>query len=160
LTTTQINKQIIVSGVLNKKQKKELGIVSSISLVKELSKKVGEEVVFPVNGDFDNRPERIIEVLKVIDMEIENGYTPLLLHCEKGHDRSPTMAALYLYYKGRFDDFDAALEFVRAKHRKIKPKKVFVKFIKEAVLPKLDSEDNTKASSKGGHGDRNRLLVP
>ena len=66
-------------------------------------------------------------------MEIENGYTPLLLHCEKGtRPVSPTMAALYLYYKGRFDDFDAALEFVRAKHRKIKPKKIFVKFIKEA----------------------------
>jgi len=136
-----------------------LGVVSTISLVKEHPKKIGEEIIFPVNGDFDNRPERIVEIMKVIDMEIENGYTPLLLHCEKGHDRSPTLAALYLYYKGRFDDFDAALEFVKAKHRKIKPKKVFVQFIKEEVLPKLDSEEESKASAKA-HGERGRVLVP
>ncbi|MFI5422223.1 MAG: dual specificity protein phosphatase family protein [Nitrososphaerales archaeon] len=158
MTTTRINKQIYTAGLLNKKRKKELGIVSSISLIKERPKKVGEEIVLPVNGDFDNRPERILEILKLIDMEIENGYTPLLVHCEKGHDRSPTIAALYLYYKGRFDDFDAAMEFVRAKHRKIKPKKTFVKFIKEQVLPKLD-EDQSKTSTKG-HADRNRMLVP
>jgi protein-tyrosine phosphatase len=159
LTTTRINKQIFTSGILSAKRKKKLGVVSTISLVKEHPKKIGEEIIFPVNGDFDNRPERIVEIMKVIDMEIENGYTPLLLHCEKGHDRSPTLAALYLYYKGRFDDFDAALEFVKAKHQKIKPKKVFVQFIKEDVLPKLDSEDGSKASSKA-HSERSRVLVP
>ncbi|MDA4131317.1 MAG: hypothetical protein OK457_11150 [Thaumarchaeota archaeon] len=159
MTTTRINKQIFTSGILSAKRKKELGIVSAVSLIKEHPKKIGEEIIFPVNGDFDNRPERIVEIMKVIDMEIENGYTPLLLHCEKGHDRSPTLAALYLYYKGRFDDFDAALEFVKAKHRKIKPKKVFVQFIKEEVLPKLDSEDASKASSRA-HGERGRVLVP
>ncbi|MDA4112195.1 MAG: dual specificity protein phosphatase family protein [Thaumarchaeota archaeon] len=159
MTVTRINKQIFTSGVMSTKKKMDLGVVSAISLIKNHPKKIGEEIVFPVNGDFDNKPERILEILKVIDMEIENGYTPLLLHCRKGQDRSPTVAALYLYHKGKFESFDEALEFIRAKNQKIKPKKLFVKFIKEEVLPKLDSEDQSKLGGRA-HGERARVLVP
>ena len=85
-----------------------------------------------------------MEILKVIDMEIENGYAPLLIHCKNGRDRSPTIAALYLFYKGKFDDFDSALEHVKSKNHSIKPNKEFVKFIGEQVLHLIDSEDTGK----------------
>jgi len=144
LTTTQINKQILTSGIVSKKKKAKLGVVSTICLAKSHDARTKDEVVIPIHGNFKNRPERIVEILKVIDMEMENGYAPLLIHCKNGSDRSPTIAALYLFYKGKFDDFASALENVKSKNSAIKPKKAFVEFINEQVLHLIDSEDSGK----------------
>jgi len=141
LTTTQINRQILTSGVIGAKKKAKLGVASTICLAKRHDARTKDEVVIPIHGSFKNRPERIVEILKVMDLEIENGYVPLLLHCKNGRDRSPTMAALYLFYKGKFDDFDSALEHVKSKNSAIKPKKAFVEFISDHVLQLIDSED-------------------
>jgi len=146
MTTTQISKQIVTSGIIGKKKKAKLGIVGTICLAKNHG--ANDEVVIPIHGSFKNRPERIVEILKVIDMELENGYAPLLIHCKNGKDRSPTMAALYLYYKGKFDDFESALEHVKSKNNAIKPKKAFVEFIGEQVLHLLDSEEAGKELRK------------
>jgi len=148
LTTTQINKQILTSGVVSQKKKLKLGVVSTICLAKTHDARTNDEVVIPIHGSFKNRPERIVEILKVIDMEIENGYAPLLIHCKNGRDRSPTIAALYLFYKGKFDSFDNALEHVKSKNSSIKPKKAFVEFIGEQVLHLIDSEDTGKELRK------------
>jgi len=148
MTTTQINKQIMTSGVIGSKKKAKLGIVSTICLAKEHDSKSNDELVIPIHGSFKNRPERIVEILKVIDLELENGYAPLLIHCKNGRDRSPTIAALYLFYKGKFDDFDAALEYVKGKNSAIKPKTAFVNFIGDQVLHLLDSEEDGKEMRK------------
>jgi len=153
MTTTQINKQIVTSGVIGSKKKAKLGIASTICLAKRHDAKTRDEVVIPIHGTFKNRPERIVEILKVIDMELENGYAPLLIHCKNGQDRSPTIAALYLFYKGKFDDFDAALDYVKGKNSSIKPKKAFVDFIGEQVLHLLDSEESGKEIRKAARGD-------
>lgn len=146
MTTTQINKQIVTSGIIGNKKKTKLGIVSTVCLAK--SHGANDEVVIPIYGSFKNRPERIVEILRVIDMELENGYAPLLIHCKNGRDRSPTLAALYLFYKGKFDDFDSALEHVKAKNSSIKPKDSFVNFIQEQVLHLLDSDQEGKELHK------------
>jgi protein-tyrosine phosphatase len=155
LTTTQINKQLITSGIIGKKKKAKLGVVSTICLAKRHDARTNDELVIPIHGTFKNRPERIVEILKVIDLELENGYAPLLIHCKNGEDRSPTMAALYLFYKGKFDDFDGALNYVKGKNASIKPKTAFVSFIQEQVLHLLDSEENGKSelhkSAREGH---------
>ena len=148
MTTTQINRQIITSGVIGSKKKAKLGIASTICLAKKHDARTQDEVVIPIHGSFKNRPERIVEILKVMDLEIGNGYVPLLLHCKNGRDRSPTMAALYLFYKGKFDDFEAALEHIKSKNAAIKPKKAFVEFISDQVLHLIDSEDATKDIGK------------
>jgi protein-tyrosine phosphatase len=145
MTTTQINKQIVTAGVLGKKRKAKLGIMSTVCLAKKHDSRSNDEVVIPIHGSFKNRPDRIVEILKVIDMELENGYAPLLIHCKNGQDRSPTVAALYLFYKGKFDDFDAALEYVKSKNSAINPKKPFVEFIQEQVIHLLDSDQMHKA---------------
>jgi protein-tyrosine phosphatase len=140
MTTTQINKQIVTSGIIGSKKKAKLGVVSTICLAKKHDAGNNDEVVIPIHGNFKNRPERIVEILKVIDMELENGYAPLLIHCRNGKDRSPTMAALYLFYKGKFDDFASALKYVEGKNSSIKPKKAFVAFVEDQVLHLLDSD--------------------
>ena len=144
MTTTQINKQIITAGSIGNKKKSKLGVVSTICLAKKHDARTNDEVVIPIHGSFKNRPERIVEILKVIDMELENGYAPLLIHCKNGQDRSPAIAALYLFYKGKFDDFDAALDYVKGKNPSIKPKSNFVEFIQEQVLHLLDSDAEVK----------------
>jgi len=144
MTTTQINKQIITAGSIGRKKKSKLGIVSTICLAKKHDARSNDEVVIPIHGSFKNRPERIVEILKVIDMELENGYAPLLIHCKNGQDRSPSIAALYLFYKGKFDDFDAALDYVKGKNSAIKPKQSFVDFIQDQVLHLLDSDHEGK----------------
>lgn len=146
MTTTQINKQIVTSGIIGSKKKAKLGIVSTVCLAKNHGS--NGEVVIPIRGNFKNRPERIVEILKVIDMELENGYAPLLIHCKSGRDKSPTLAALYLFYKGKFDDFDSALEHVKAKNSAIKPKESFVNFIQEQVLQLLESDEEGKELHK------------
>jgi protein-tyrosine phosphatase len=140
MAVTQINKQLVTSGIIGSKKKAKLGIVSTICLAKKHNARSDDEVVIPIHGNFKNRPERIVEILRVIDMELENGYAPLLIHCKNGKDRSPSMAALYLFYKGKFDDFSAALKYVEGKNNSIKPKKAFVNFIEEQVLHLLDSD--------------------
>jgi protein-tyrosine phosphatase len=140
MTTTLINKQIVTSGIISPKKKAKLGVVSTICLAKKHDAGNNDEVVIPIHGNFKNRPERIVEILKVIDMELENGYAPLLIHCRNGKDRSPTMAALYLFYKGKFDDFASALKYVEGKNSSIKPKKAFVAFVEDQVLHLLDSD--------------------
>ena len=140
MTTTQINKQIVTSGIISPKKKAKLGVVSTICLAKKHDAGNNDEVVIPIHGNFKNRPERIVEILKVIDMELENGYAPLLIHCRNGKDRSPTIAALYLFYKGKFDDFASALKYVEGKNSSIKPKKAFVGFVEDQVLHLLDSD--------------------
>lgn len=141
MTTTQINKQITTSGIIGNKKKAKIGIASTICLAKKHDARSNDELIIPIHGSFKNRPERIVEILKVIDMELENGYAPLLIHCKNGRDRSPTIAALYLFYKGKFDDFDSALDYVKGKNSAIKPKAAFVDFIGDQVLHLLDSED-------------------
>jgi protein-tyrosine phosphatase len=126
--------------MIGNKKKSKMGIVSTICLAKRHNART-DEVVIPIHGSFKNRPERIVEILKVIDMELENGYAPLLIHCKNGRDRSPSIAALYLFYKGKFDDFDSALEYVKGKNSSIKPKGAFVDFIGDQVLHLLDSEE-------------------
>lgn len=147
MTTTQINKQIVTSGIIANKKKSKLGIVSTVCLAKRHDSR-GNEVVIPIHGSFKNRPERIVEILRVIDMELENGYAPLLIHCKNGQDRSPTIAALYLYYKGKFDDFESALQYVKGKNTSIKPKDSFVNFVEEQVLPLLESDQESKEMHK------------
>lgn len=44
-----------------------------------------------------------------------SGGGAVLVHCIFGQSRSVTVAALYLYYAGRFGSFDAALEFIRGR---------------------------------------------
>lgn len=144
MTTTQINKQIVTSGIIGSKRKSKLGIASTICLAKLHDERSDDEVVIPIHGNFKNRPERIVEILRVIDMELENGYTPLLIHCKNGRDRSPTIAALYLYYKGKFDDFASALDYVKGKNSAIKPKQAFVDFIGEQVLHLISSDGEGK----------------
>jgi hypothetical protein len=151
MAITQINRQIITSGVINAKKKAKLGVASTICLAKKHDAHTKGEVVIPIHGSFKNRPERIVEILKVMDLEIANGYVPLLIHCKNGRDRSPTMAALYLFYKGKFDDFDSALEHVKSKNAAIKPKKAFVEFISDQVLHLIDSDDASKEMGKS-HG--------
>jgi len=158
MTITHVNRQIITAGLLGKKQKKELGVVSTVCLSKAHGRKTLGEVIIPIHGSFKNRPERIIEILKVIDMEIDNGYTPLLIHCKNGQDRSPTIAALYLYYKGKFDDFDSALDFVKQKSDgQIEPKKMFLKFVKDEVIPALDSSMSTLKEAGSGKSRERRV---
>jgi len=140
MTTTQINKQILTSGSIGPKKKAKLGVMSTVCLAKRHNARTNDEVVIPIHGNFKNRPERIVEILKVIDMELENGYAPLLIHCKNGKDRSPTMAALYLFYNGKFDDFGSALKYVEGKNSAIKPKKAFVSFIQDQVLHLLDTD--------------------
>jgi protein-tyrosine phosphatase len=159
MTTTQINKQILTSGIVSQKKKTKLGVVSTICLAKTHDSRINDEVVIPIHGSFKNRPERIVEILKVIDMEIENGYAPLLIHCKNGRDRSPTIAALYLFYKGKFDDFDSALEHVKSKNSSIKPNKGFVKFIGEQVLHLIDSEDTGKDLRKSQRESHTKQAV-
>lgn len=149
MTTTQISKQIVTSGVMGKKKKAKLGIASTICLAKRHNARSGDEVVIPIHGTFKNRPERIVEILRVIDMELENGYTPLLIHCRNGQDRSPVIAALYLFYKGKFDDFTSALDYVKGKNPAIKPKKAFVGFVQDQVLHLLDSTQEGRELHKG-----------
>jgi hypothetical protein len=146
--TTQINKQIVTSGTLSNRRKTKLGVVSTICLAKRNDSRSNVELVIPIHGSFKNRPERIVEILKIIDMELENGYAPLLIHDKNGKDRSPTIAALYLFYKGKFDDFDSALEHVKSKNESIKPKKAFVDFIEDQVLQLLDSNADGKEARK------------
>jgi protein-tyrosine phosphatase len=141
MTTTRITKNLYTAGLLPRKKKQKLGIASVLSLTDEVPKKkrMAGEIVFPLNNDYRNPPERIVEILHVVDMQIRNGYTPVLVHCEHGHDRSPTVAAAYLYYKGKFPSFDRALEHVERINPKIKPKKEFVSFVKEEVIPIIDA---------------------
>ncbi len=141
MTTTQISKQILTSGNLGPKKKSKLGVMSAICLAKRHNAKTNDEVVIPIHGNFKNRPERIVEILKVIDMELENGYAPLLIHDRTGKDRAPVMAALYLFYKGKFNDFEASLKYVEGKNSAIKPKKAFVGFIEDQVLQLLDTDE-------------------
>ena len=141
MTTTRVNESIFTSGIISQKKKQKLGVASVVSLTDEVprKKRIPGEIVFPLNTDFRNPPERIIEILHVIDMQIRNGYAPILVHCEHGHDRSPAVVATYLYCKGDFSSFDRALEHIKSMNPKIKPKKEFVSFIKDEALPLLET---------------------
>lgn len=138
-----ITKDLVTSGVMSKKKKDKLGISTAISLTDQVKLKKGE-IVFPLKSDSENEPERIIEILHVIDLQMKYGYSPVLIHCAHGVDRSPTVAALYLFYKRKFPSFDKALDFVKSKNKKVQPKKEFVNFIRKKVVPLVSSRGKSK----------------
>jgi protein-tyrosine phosphatase len=154
MTVTIINNELITSGLLSARKKDKLGIIGALSLCEADPKKTQGEIVIPLHNNMDNLPGRVLEILKVIDMELEMKHRPFLIHCEHGRDRSPTIAALFLYYSGKFHSFTAALRFVQSRNLKLKPKKEFVKFIEEEVVPLIHKRTNgrietrSKASSK------------
>ncbi len=146
MPTTLITEDLVTSGVMSKRKKDKLGISTAISLTDQVKLKKGE-IVFPLKSDSENEPERIIEVLHVVDLQMKYGYTPVLIHCEHGVDRSPTVAALYLYYKRKFPTFDKALEFVKSRNKKIEPKREFVNFIRRKVVPLVNPRDKKRKNA-------------
>jgi hypothetical protein len=139
MTVTYVTSQIITSGLLSKRQMEKVGARAIISLTNRRSRRStsADEIVFPLNENWENPPERIIEILQVIDTELRFGRAPVLIHCDHGEDRSPTIAALYLYYSDRFNDFFDAVDFVKSRNKKIKLKKRFLSSVADRVLPLL-----------------------
>jgi Dual specificity phosphatase, catalytic domain len=166
LTVTIINGDLITSGPLTPKKKEKLGVLSALSVAETRPKKLSGEIVFPLHNNMDNKPGRILEVLKVIDMELKLGHKPFLIHCEHGHDRSPTIAALYLYYSRNSPSFRSALKFVESKNPKVKPKKEFVKFIDKEVAPiirknlsKSEKKKKRRRMSKQGQSKKGEPIA-
>ncbi len=70
-----------------------------------------------------------------MDKQIKAKNTPILVMCRGGISRSPTIAALYLFYSHKFKTFDDALEYVGKKSSMIQINYDLVDFIKKEVLP-------------------------
>lgn len=88
-----------------------------------------------IDGYGENKPKQFIKILESIDKQIKAKNTPILIMCKGGISRSPTIAALYLFYSHKFKNFDEALEYVSKKSSLISVNYDLVDFIKKEVIP-------------------------
>jgi hypothetical protein len=77
----------------------------------------------------------------------------ILVHCDSGRGRAPTMAAAILVARGLAPDVDAALALVRERRPVSSPTRVDVAFLR-AVSPALHELQGL------GHGERRRVRQP
>jgi hypothetical protein len=94
-----------------------------------------------IDGYGENKPRQFIKILEAIDRQIKAKNTPILIMCKGGISRSPTIAALYLFYSHKFKSFDESLEYVSKKSSLISVNYELVDFIKKEVIPLMWKND-------------------
>lgn len=100
------------------------------------------DATIPIADGYDNnKAEQIICILKEIDKARKEGKIPIFLMCHTGISRSPTVAALYLYYVHDFSTFDepfgALWILEKTCTQFVNPNPKLVEFIKKNVIPRL-----------------------
>ena len=136
---TKITEELYISG----KETKEAVAHSKIKYCINISGipveyKV-DEVLSLADSYEKNDAQKFIKVLDSIDRQVKAKKTPVLIMCHAGVSRSPTIAALYLFYNHTFQSFDEALEYVTKKSKIARPNPSLVDFIKRNVIPKFRS---------------------
>lgn len=131
----QITDFLFIGGITTKAEVDRNNIKYSINTCSFPTEYKSES--HPISNDAYNDPKSFIEILKKIDWNVKKGNTPVFISCQMGMSRSPTIAALYLYYSKKYPSFDDALYFVMQKSKVAMPNPELVDFVKDKVLPLL-----------------------
>ena len=96
----------------------------------------GYRTLLVLDGGKPPAPERFVELAH----ELRDVTGGVLVHCDSGRGRAPTMAAAILVARGVAPDVHAAVALIRARRPVASPTRTDVAFL-EAVAPRLRAQD-------------------
>ena len=119
----------------NLKLLKENNITHIVNVATNVDNKFESEIIYKKISVKDNPTEDIRsdfkETYNFIEQALQNENNSVLVHCNKGISRSPSIVIAYLLQKRIFDTYEEAYEYVKSKRPKSCPNEGFIQQLKQ-----------------------------